>query len=393
MSLFRLVHRNLWRHPVRTVLTFGFSVLALFLFVFLVSAVTTLDAATKAAASNRIAVQSAASLYVYMPESYRGKIEQVPGVESTCPWVWFGGYYKDPADFFAQFAVDLPVHLRQYPEVVVDEAQQRDLLADRQGCLVGAELAEQFGWKVGDRVPILSTIYTVERDQAWEFNVRAVYRSMKPNIDEKTMFFHWDYLKEMRKALKAKGFEAGDQDVGVWMTKVKDGHDPETVISAIDAIFEGGPQRTRTQTEAAFQAQFASMLGNLPTFIAWIGGAVLFAIFFSVLNTAGMAGRERSKDAGILKALGFRDRLAGSMLLLESMAVVGVGGVLGSLLAWGASPLFRAKFAQFMPNYFVATPTLLAGIGIALFIGFAGGLVPALRLSRLRTVEVLRQEA
>lgn len=393
MSLLKLVHRNLWRHPVRTCLTFGFSALALFLFVFLTSVVTTLDAATKAAATNRIAVQSAASLYVYMPESYRPKIEQVPGVETTCPWVWFGGYYQDPSNFFAQFAVDLATHLTQYPEVEVDAAQQRELLADRQGCLVGDELAEKFGWKVGDKIPILSNIYTVEKGKAWEFTLRATYHSRKPNIDNKTMFFHWDYLKEMRKALRAQGFEAGGQDVGVWMTKVKDGYDPEAVITAIDALFEAGPQRTRTQTEAAFQAQFASMLGNVPTFLGWIGGAVLFAIFFSVMNTAGMAGRERSRDAGILKALGFKDRLAGGMLLLESMAVVGVGGVTGAVLAWAAAPSFRDQFAQFLPNYFVGTPTLLLGIGIALFIGLAGGFFPAARLTRLRTVAVLRQEA
>lgn len=393
MSLSRLVRRNLWRHPVRTVLTFGFSALALFLFVFLTSVVTTLSAATKAAATNRIAVQSAASLYVYMPESYRQKIEQVPGVESTCPWVWFGGYYQDPRNFFAQFAVDLAVHVDQYPEAVVDPGEREALLADRLGCLVGQELADQYGWKLGDRIPILSNIYTLGDKRAWEFTLRATYRSTKPNIDNKTMFFHWDYLKEMRAGLRAQGFEAGGQDVGVWMTKVRDGFDPEAVIEAIDALFAAGPQRTRTQTEAAFQAQFASMLGNVPTFLGWIGGAVLFAIFFSVLNTAGMAGRERSRDAGILKALGFPDRLAGGMLLLESMAVVGVGGVVGATLAWAAAPEFRQVFAQFLPNYFVADETLLLGVGIALLIGFLGGLLPALRLVRLRTVTVLREGA
>jgi putative ABC transport system permease protein len=393
VSILRLVHRNLWRHPIRSILTFGFAVLALFLFVFLRSAVTTLDSATKAAAANRIAVQSATSLFVYMPEAYWGKIRQVPGVESVSPWVWFGGYYQDPKNFFAQFAVDLPTHVDQYPEAVIPPEQRRELMADRQGCLVGYELAEKYGWKPGDRIPILSNIYSRPGGLAWEFTLRAVYRSDRPNIDNKTMFFHWEYLKEMRRGLRAEGYVVGDQDVGVYMTKVADGHDPEAVISSVDALFENGPQKTRTQTEAAFQAQFASMLGSLPTFLGLIGSAVLFAIFFSVLNTAGMAGRERSRDVGILKALGFRDGLAAGMLLLESMMVVGMGGVLGVLLGWASAPYFRDKVAVFMPNYNVEARTLVLGLLLAIGIGFVGGLVPAIRLARLRTVNTLRQEA
>ena len=393
MSIFRLVRRNLWRHPIRAMLTFGFAALALFLFVFLRSAVTTLDAATKAAAANRIAVQSATSLFVYMPESYWGKIQGVAGVESVSPWVWFGGYYQDPENFFAQFAVDMPTHLDQYPEAIVAAAERADVIGDRTGCLVGYELADKYGWKIGDRVPILSNIYTRPGGAAWEFTLRAVYRSNRPNFDNKTLFFHWEYLKEMRRFLREEGYSVGEQDVGVYMTKVKDGHDPEAVIEAIDALFENGPQRTATQTEAAFQAQFASMLGNIPTFLGLIGGAVVFAIFFSVLNTAGMAGRERSRDVGILKALGFRDGLAAGMLLLESMLVVGVGGVVGVLLGWASAPYFRDKVAVFMPNYDVEGGTLLLGLGLAVAIGFVGGLVPAIRLARLRTVNTLRQEA
>jgi putative ABC transport system permease protein len=393
VSILRLVRRNLWRHPIRSVLTFGFAALALFLFVFLRSAVTTLESATKAAAANRIAVQSATSLFVYMPESYWGKIRQVPGVESVSPWVWFGGYYQDPKNFFAQFAVDLATHLEQYPEAVVPAEERQALLADRQGCMVGFELAEKYGWKPGDRIPILSNIYSRPGGLAWEFTLRAVYRSERANIDNKTMFFHWEYLKEMRRALRAEGYVAGEQDVGVYMTKVAQGHDPEQVIASIDALFENGPQRTRTQTEAAFQAQFATMLGSLPTFLGLIGSAVLFAIFFSVLNTAGMAGRERSRDVGILKALGFRDRLAAGMLLVESMLVVGLGGVLGVLLGWASAPYFRDKVAVFMPNYRVEVRTLALGLGIALGIGLLGGLFPAIRLARLRTVNTLRQEA
>ncbi len=393
MSLFLLVRRNLMRHPIRSFLTFGFAVLALFLLVFLRSAVTTLDAAFKSAAKNRVVVQSATSLFVYMPYSYRGKIEGIPGVESTGPWNWIGGYYQDERNRFAQFSVDMKTTIAQYPELVIREGSVADLMADREGVLIGSDLASQYGWRIGDRVPIIQTIYAREKGEAWAFNVRAIYRSTNPAFDDKTMFLHWEYFDEKHKAMRAEGYGSTGQDVGIWMTKVKDGWSAESVISAVDALFEAGPQKTSTQTEAAFQAQFASMLGNLPTFLGWIGTAILVAIFFSVLNTNGMAARERSRDVGVLKALGFRDRLASGMLLLESMMLIGGGGLIGVGLAWMSVPVFRRLFGILFPNYHIDVATVGLGLVTAVAIGFLGGLIPALRLARLRTVDVLREGA
>jgi len=393
VSIFLLVRRNLMRHPIRSLLTFGFAVLALFLLVFLRSAVTTLDAALKSAAKNRVVVQSATSLFVYMPYSYRAKIEGIPGVESTGPWNWIGGYYQDEMNRFAQFAVDMKTVIAQYPELVIIEGSVEDLMADREGVLIGADLASQYGWKLGDRVPIIQTIYASSQGEAWAFNVRAISRSTNPAFDDKTMFLHWEYFDEKHKVLRDAGYGAAEQDVGIWMTKVKAGFSPEGVISAVDTMFEAGPQRTSTQTEAAFQAQFTSMLGNIPTFLGWIGSAILIAIFFSVLNTNGMAARERSRDVGVLKALGFKNRLASGMLLLESMLLIGGGGLLGVALAWMSVPAFRKMFGMIFPNYHIAPVTVVLGLLTAVGIGFLGGLIPAIRLARLRTVDVLREGA
>jgi putative ABC transport system permease protein len=384
----RLVWKNLLRHPARAGLTFLFAALALFLFVFLRSTVTTLRAAVTGAASNRLAVQSAVSLFIQLPLPYRQRIAAVEGVESVSPWTWFGAWHTDESEFFAQFAADLEVLLDQYPEVVVPEEQRTRLLSERRGALVGRELADQFGWKVGDLVPLTSRIYPPVGGGAWEFEVSAIYRSTKPNLDEKTMFFGDDYFQEMIRA------SLGEVAVGanVYMVKVAPGHRSEDVAAAIDAVYEGGPQRTRTQTEQAFQAQFVSMMGNIPVFLAWIGGAVIFAIFFSVLNTSQMAARERSRDVGILKALGFRDAYTGRLLLLESVLMVGAGGIVGTFFGLATQPVFRRLFGTMVPNYFVAPRTTVVAVGIALAIGFFGGVLPALRLARLRPVEVFRQE-
>lgn len=388
MTTGRLVWRNLLRRPARSALTFVFAALALFLLVFLRSVVTTLDSAVRGAATNRLATQSAVSLFVHLPQAYRTRIAQVPGVESVSPWTWFGGTYKDPENFFAQFAVDLGLTFDQYPELQVPAEERTALMADRRGAMVGADLAAQFDWKVGDRVPLIPRIYAQKGGKSWEFDVRAIYRSSRPNLDDKTMFFHDTYFREVVEA------QLGDIGVGanIYMVKVAEGHRSEDVAAAIDAIYENGPQRTRTQTEAAFQAQFVSMMGNIPLLLGWIGGAVLFAIFFSVLNTTQMAARERSRDVGILKALGFRDSLAGRLLVVESMLLVGAGGLLGILLGLMTAPGLRRLFGTMIPNYHVQSSTIGVALGVALAMGLVGGAVPALRLRRLQPVQVFREE-
>jgi putative ABC transport system permease protein len=134
------------------------------------------------------------------------------------------------------------------------------------------------------------------------------------------------------------------------------------------------------------------MMGNIPVFLGWIGGAVLFAIFFSVLNTSQMASRERSRDVGVLKALGFRDALAGRLLIAESMLLVGIGGLVGTAVGLLTVPAFRRIFGTQIPNYFVEAGTVALAVGVALAIGVLGGLFPALRMSRLRPVDVFREE-
>ena len=386
-----LVARNLLRHPIRTALTFLFALLAIFTFTFLRSVITTLDAAVSASASDRIAVGSATSLFVQVPLSYRGKIQGVEGVELVCPWNWFGGVYRDPKNFFAQFGTDVDVLLREYPEVEIVEGSLDALLANRRGCLVGRDLAAEHGWDVGTQVPLKGTIYALDDEKAWEFTVEAIYVSHRPNVDEKTMFFHYTYLEETARTIS--GWEKADIGVSIYMVKVAPGHSPERVIEAIDAMFAGGPQKTRTQTEAQFQTQFISMLGNVPVLLTSIGGAVMFAILFSVLNTMGIAARERARDVGILKALGFSDGMPARLLLLESMAVIGAGGGLGLGLGFLSVPMWRRLFGMNLPNYYVRPETALLGIGISLAIGFLGGVLPAWRLSRLSAVAVMREEA
>jgi putative ABC transport system permease protein len=389
MSLFTLLRRNLLRHKLRNALTALAVAVALFLFCFLFSVITTLRAAVSSSSADRVVVQSAVSLFMDLPKTYTAKLADVEGVESVARWNWFGGVYRDPSNFFAQFAVDPEIFLAQFPECVITPEERAAWLADRRGCLIGRGLARKFGWKIGDTVPLIGTIYTRPEGAAWEFTVRGIYSSTKTNLDESTMWFQYEYLDE---GIETGGVQ-GPKGVGVFYVKTKPGTGLAEITRRIDARFEGDEQRTLTQTEAAFQAGFITMLGSVPAFLSGIGGAVLFAILFSVVNTMMITSRERTKELGVLQALGFRRAVGARLLLFESMLLCGIGGLAGLALGASTEGTFREMFGTQIPGYTVEPLTLVIGVAIALAVGAAGGLFPALQARGLRVADALRAEA
>ena len=389
MNLARLVRRNLLDHPVRSVLTVGAITVAMFLFCFVRSIVTSLDAAVNAAATNRVIVASAVSLFQSLPTPYLEKIKSIDGVEESCNFTWFGGRYKKPENFFAQFGTDPKELLDLYPEIDMPDEQKAAWLEDKQGAIVGIGLAEKWGWKVGDTVPIIGTIYPMVDGTQWSFNVHGIYRSRTALVDEQTMYFHWSYLDKMLE----RGDAMGPRGSSVYVVRVKDGYDPSEVSSTIDDFYDGGPQRTRTQAEAAFQASFVGMLGNLPVFLGTIAGAVLIAILFGVVNTMTMAARQRTRSMGILKSLGFSSRIPARLYLMESIALALIGGGVGIGLALLSEIPIRRQFGTQIPMFEIANETILLAIGVCVLIGLLGGLVPAWVASRLSASEALRRGA
>ena len=387
MNLGRLVRRHALSHPVRALLTIGAVAVAMFLFCFLRSIVTSLDAAVKESSSNRIITSSAVSLFQSLPESYQESIAGIEGVESVSKLTWFGGRYQGPENFFAQFGSEPELLSAQYPEIVLPDAQRKEWFSDRRGAIVGIGLAEKYGFKPGDTVPLIGTIYPRADGSEWLFNVHGVYRATKANVDEMTMYFHWDYLDE---ALE-KGEAWGPRGTSVYVIGIKDGFRAPDVSAAVDRYYEGGPQRTRTQSEAAFQADFVNMLGNLPTFLAMIGAAVVVAILFGIINTMTISARERLRTMGILKAVGFTNHVPARLYLMESITFVCLGGAIGMGLAWLTQPGLRATFGTQIPMYRVEGETYLFAILICLFIGVIGGAAPAWQAARMSAVEALRR--
>ncbi|MFT5292602.1 MAG: putative ABC transport system permease protein [Planctomycetota bacterium] len=385
MDLARLVWRNLIKHWLRSLLTIGSLTVALFLMLTLRTFLTALEATANAAASNRLWVQSAVSLFVQMPLNYDEKIAAVDGVEFACKFQWFGGLIEDTG-MFAQFAVEPNKLLDMYPEIDIVEGTREAFVGGRQAALVAQGLANKRNWKLGDRVQIQGAPYPHPdgADVPWEFDIAAIYVPRKSSIDNATLFFQWDYFRETREV-------GGDTvDVGAIVLKVADGANPVPIMRTIDEMFENGPLRVQTTTEAEFNAQFISMFGSVPFFINSIGTGVLLAILLACINTMLMAGREQVHDVGILKSLGFGNSSIFAVLLSQSLFLCGLGGGLGILLALGTEGSLAALTSTILPSYEVLPATILAGVMVTLAVGLVSGLWPAMRASRLNPVEALR---
>jgi putative ABC transport system permease protein len=384
-----LLFRNLFARPLRSLLTLGSIVVAVFLVCILRGVIGALEAGVEASSQRRLVIQSAVSLFVNLPASYQGKIEAVGGVESTCKLQWFGGYYQTPRNFFAQFAVDADRLLDAYPEIELLEGSELTFRSRRTSCLIGRGLAEEYGWELGESVPIVGALFPRSDGSTWDFEVAGIYRSTANNVDERTLWFHFDYLDE---SLRNGGAE-GPSGVGVFVAKTERGADPTAVMADVDELFQNGPQRVQTTTEAEFQRQFVTMLGGVPTLLSSIGGGVLFAIALATLNTMLMAAREQTHALGILGALGFTPGTAFALLMGESLLLCGLGGLFGAALALSIESGFRTFLAS---NGFVmfeiSTATVALGLGLALAVGALAGLAPAIGAARLRAVEALRSE-
>jgi putative ABC transport system permease protein len=384
MASFKLVLRNLLRRPLRSVLTILSLLVAIFLICGLRTLITTLTAGVEHADSRRLAVMSATGLFVELPMSYQAKIETVPGVEKTTKFQWFGGYFRSPKNFFAQFAVDPPAMVEMYPECQLEPAEREAFLRNRTSCIIGKDLATSFGWKVGDTIPIIGALHPHPRDQSWEFTVAGIYHSEVPNFDNRTLFFHWEYFEE---TLKGSGVPT---NVAVFAIRSAPGADVPQVIADVEALFVNGPQRIDCATEAEFQRQFVQMVGNIPLFVGWIGSGVLIAILLACMNTMLMAMREQLSEIGILKSLGFTDGAMFRMLIVQSLVLCAIGGGLGLLIAKATESWIAEKLGAMFPGYAILPATFALGAAITVGLGLAAGIVPAFHASRLRVVEALR---
>jgi putative ABC transport system permease protein len=381
MKFFRIIWANLKRKPIRLLLTIGSFAVALFLFVFLAVVRDAFNRGADVASANRLVVINRTSIINPLPLSYQDKILRIKGVKAATHNNWFGGTYIEEKNFFPQFVIDPENQRTVFPELVVPDDQWKAFLNDRQGAVAGAKLAQRFGWKIGDRIPIKTTLYG---GGAWEFNLVGIYHGKRPQDDETQFWFQWEYFKEkVPDSLKG--------NVGWYVLQVENPDDSPRVAQAIDEEFANSPFETKTQAESAFAANWVKQFGNIQRLIVSIGVVVFFTLLLVTGNTMAISVRERTSELAVFKAIGYSDRIILIFVLAESLTIALIGGLLGMCLAMLATPGLANALSGLLPSIVLAPSMLVFGLLVAIVTGFLSGFLPGLSAMHLRIVNALRR--
>lgn len=381
MKFRSLIFANLFRKKVRLILTVGSFAVALFLFAFLGVVRDAFNRGADVAGADRLVVIDKVSIINLIPLKYRDQILQISGVKSITHNNWFGGVYQDEKNFFPQFVID-PENQRQvFPELVVLDDQWNAFLKDRQGAIAGAKTAERFHWKVGDRIPITTTLYG---GGSWEFNLDGIYHGERPEMDETQFWLQWDYFEE-KVPQEVKG------QIGWYVLRVNDPQDSVRIAKAIDDKFANSPNETKTETESAFAAGWVKQFGNIEFLILSIGAVVFFTLLLVTGNTMAISVRERTAELAVLKAIGYSGPRVLIFILAESLVIALLGGLLGLGLAAVVVPVMASALNGMLPQLVLKPAILTFGLVAAIAVGIASGILPGLGAMRMRVVEAFRR--
>jgi len=378
MKYFHLVFVNLKRKKLRTLLTTGSFVVALFLFGVLATIKTALSSGVDVAGVDRLVIRNRISLIMPLPISYRDVIRGMPGVEEVTFATWFGGYYQDMKNFFPNYAIDVETYRKVYPEYIFPDDEWNAFVADRQGCVISPPLANRFGFKIGDRIPMIGTVWT----GTWDFNVRAIYNATETEMVTPELWFQYDYLEERRPFMKGT--------VGWYIVKIKDPANAVAVTKAIDDRFANSPNETKTETEKSFAAGFANQIGNIRLLMLSIGSVVFFTLLLVTGNAMASTVRERTAELAVMKTVGFTDSAILALVLAESIMIAAVGGTIGIALA-KIFTLSGDPTHGMLPYFHLPNDDLILGLVVTLATGAVAGIIPAVGAMRLKIVDALRR--
>lgn len=320
-----------------------------------------------------------------LPLSHFDRLRSIPGVGEATFASWFGGYYREPSNNLHAFAVDPESYLSVYrTDILLSDDERATFLRERTALLVGEAMAAKWGWKVGDQVPILSrSILQRSGSQSWTFVIAGVFRAGSAQVDTNFMFLRHDYLNEAR--------AVGRDTIGWLVFRSAAGAGGEAVGEAVDRIFAAETDQTTTDTERNFNRTFAAQFGNVALAIALVVGAALLSVLMVVANTMMLSVRERTKDIGILKTLGFSSSRIAKLLFVEALLIAAAGGILGLAAAYAAIRVIGPSLTQIAPGMTLSVGII--GAGTALIIAVAGIATagPSYVLSKLRAADALRR--
>ena len=385
MFLFRLLLKNAFRHKLRTLLTMVGLIVAICAFGLLRTIIDAWYAGVEGTSSTRLITRNAISLTFPLPLNYAERLKTVDGVTGISWSNWFGGVYITERNFFPQFAVEPASYLALYPEYLLKDEEKKAFILDRQGAMVGRKLANQYGWKIGDQIPIRGTIYP----GTWTFTLRAIWDGVDAKTDESQFLFHWQFLAESVRKRLARSADY----VGVYVVRINEPNNASAISERIDAQFKNSLAETLTETEKAFQLGFVSMSEAILVAINAVSFVIVVIIMAVMANTMSMTARERLAEYATLKALGFSPGFVVKLLFGESLLIALMGGTLGLLLTLPIAAAFAKAVGTLFPQFVVSDTTMALQLLASVIVGLVAAAWPAWKMSRINIVNGLRHVA
>lgn len=365
-----LIWKNLFRKKLRTFLTLFAIFIAFLLYGVLMAFQVAQEAPTQGPLATRLTSTNKINFTESLPIAYVDKVKAMDEVARVTQSNWFGGYYQDPNNFVFSFAVDQTTYLDVYREFILPPEAREAFQTDRQAAIIGRRAANQFGWNVGDSIPLRSNIFfKKDGSDTYVIHIAGIFDAPENQSAESQVLLRYDYFNE------ARAF--GNDQIGQLIFETRDASQNDTTAQKVDAMFANSSAETETRTEAAFQASFAEQAGNIGLIITFVVGAAFFTILLIVGNTMVLAVRERTNEIGVLKTIGFTANRIFAMVLSESMLLA----ILGGLLGLGAAYLFAMVLGAIGPGFIAGmkvTPSIaLSAFGLMALLGFVTGALPA----------------
>jgi putative ABC transport system permease protein len=378
-----LVWSNLKRKKLRSILTVLSILVAFTLFSYLGAIRQSFSQGIDVAGLDRLIVRHKVSIIQMLPAAYEARMERVDGVVDATHQTWFGGVYQKPSNFFPQMPVEPEEYLAMYPEILLSDAEREAWLKTRSGVIAGRQIAERFGWKVGDRIPIQATFWVRKGgENTWEFDLVGIYDGADRGTDTTMFLFRHDFFEESR--------QFGQGQVGWYTVRIAEPERAAEVAAAIDAEFANSPYETKTEAEGAFLQGFADQIGDVGLIFTSIVAAVFFTILLVAGNTMAYAVRERTNELAVLKAVGFTDRGVLGLVLGESFLLTVMGGGTGLFLGWLLVSMGDPTGGS-LPVFYIPNRVLAVGIILIAVMAFIAGILPALQAGRLQIADALRR--
>jgi putative ABC transport system permease protein len=378
-----LVRRNLFRRKLRAALMIVSILIAFMIFGVLAGFYRAFTAGEDRAAADRLITVNKINFTQPMPIAYFNRVHAVDGVRQVTFANWFGGYYQDPKNFMMTLAIEPATYFDVYrSEFDLPPEQLQAFIRDRSSAVIGESMARKWGWKVGDHVPIASNIFTQRSGgHTWDFTIAGIVKGKTEQVDTNFFLLQYAYFDETR--------SFGKDTIGWLILQTNSPENNDRVAKTIDAMFANSTAETSTDTEKAFGKAFAAQFGNIALIVFLVVGAAFVTILMIVGNTMALSIRERTREIGVLKTLGFSGARILRMVLGESVLLALLGGLPGLAIAALITIALRASLANIAPAFAVSPDIALEGIALMIALGLITGIIPALNAMRLKVATAL----